>query len=913
MLFVPNHSNSLVDPLVLMASLRRPLTVTAKNALGRNPLLRWLMSALGVVTFHRREDAGKDTTDQRHNVRSMQRCREILAAGGAVCIFPEGVSHSDSGLRPFKSGPARIALDFVRKEGNPGRLRVVPVGLMYTQKDRMRSDVWLRFGDAIDVGRWQELHTPGDADALTEEIRRRVQTLTLNFESRRESTILSWAAEIVATSGQRPIPLGRPAPAPSELFRLTARLQAGYQVLQHDSPQELDQLSTRIRRYRHELRRLGIDAGEVYLPMHLGRALLFVARELELIVVGAPLALFGALNHLAPYWIVRRVAQRLSKDKDHWASNVIYPGLVVFPLFYLIQLLAAWLLLPVAWALLYSVALPYTGYYALLYGDRFTTTFRRSRTFLYFLMNRQSQTRLATEGSEILAHIRELGKRVELRAPYPQDDLDAPRGTPQFSMTASDFNRQVREDCDTLRQLLDGLERLRESWNEVRQTVQSRERGYFTPDEDDRVRQCLLSYRNHRLALYEMIGRYMDYEQVADRSEQLRGFMVGYAAALALCAASLQLIETYEHVPLVRAKLNEPDARFGLNAGFFEEIVRAYTAPHGFRLLHSAGRFWLRNRRDLRRLGLANDADCRWLGGIIRQQRSAVHSGFWGLFVRRLRYDWRALWRLLVSPVHWARYGLQSFVGATFSGLRTTLHYRPAIDEEALARLRNELQSGDVLLVRAEQKVTTALLPGFWAHAAIYIDSRGDLERMGIGQHPHVRKHLSAIPADGGQFGYVLEAISPGVLVNPLERCLYADHVVVLRPNVTATDMQEALVAAFGHVGKPYDFEFDFNVTSRLVCTELVYRSFHKRGAIDFPLVKRLGRFTLSGDDIMNWLLEQHSGNGAGDPPPFHVAALVLQSGSGGVRFVPPAEALAALRTIQSGEFPETTPIAVRP
>ncbi len=414
-LFVPNHTNALVDPMVIMTSLRRPLTVTAKNVLARNPPLRWLMSALGVVTFQRREDAGQEVADQRHNVRSMQRCREILAEGGAVCIFPEGISHSDPSLRPFKAGPARIALDFLRKEGNPGRLRIVPVGLLYTEKDRMRSDIWLRFGTAIDVERWQEDHPQGDADALTEEIRRRVQALTLNFETRRESVILSWAAEIVVTGGDRPIALGQAEASPADFFRLTARLQAGYHELSADCREELDRLSTQIRRYRRELNRCGIEAGEVYLPIHFGGAVLFLVRELELVVVGAPLALFGALNHTAPYFLVKQLARRLSKDKDHWASNVIYPGLVIFPFFYLVQLLAAWLLLPRLWALLYSVALPYTGYYALLYGNRFTTAFRRARTFIHFLTNPSSQERLAREGREIIAHIRALGERVEAR------------------------------------------------------------------------------------------------------------------------------------------------------------------------------------------------------------------------------------------------------------------------------------------------------------------------------------------------------------------------------------------------------------------------------------------------------------------------------------------------------------------
>ena len=209
-LFVANHTNALVDPLVLLIGLRRPLTITAKRTLANNPLLAWPMSRLGVITFDRREDAGPSPPDQRHNVNAMRRCREVLAAGGAVCIFPEGVSHSDPGLRPFKAGPARIALDFLRKETGAGPLRIVPVGLLYTRKDHPRSDVWLRFGEPLDVGQWKTEHPDGDSESLTHELQRRVEEVALSFATRREAALVAWAAEIVATGGDMTTAKGRP-------------------------------------------------------------------------------------------------------------------------------------------------------------------------------------------------------------------------------------------------------------------------------------------------------------------------------------------------------------------------------------------------------------------------------------------------------------------------------------------------------------------------------------------------------------------------------------------------------------------------------------------------------------------------------------------------------------------------------
>jgi 1-acyl-sn-glycerol-3-phosphate acyltransferase len=415
-LFVANHTNALVDPLVLMISLRRRLTLTAKNVLGQNRVIGALMAALGVVTFHRREDVGKGA-DRKKNLHSLERCRQILRQGGAVCIFPEGISHSDPQLRPFRTGAARLALDYVGQDNNPGNLLLVPVGLLYTDKDKFRSGVWLGYGQPVDVGQWLQENPEADAGKLTEEIRRRVEELTLNFQTRRESLILTWGAEILASGGTAPPPLGWASRPLANDFQLLMRLQAGYRLLVETRPAEVDALSKRVRRYRSELKRLGIDPHEVYLPMHYVKALFFLIRELELLTIGAPLALFGALNHLAPYWIVRTIARALSRDKDHWATNVVYPSFVVFPLCYAVQIAVAWWLLPAAWAALYTVALPYTGAVALLYGDRAGSTWRRLRTFLYFFHNRSRQEELAREGRDIIAAIRGLGEQLPRLAP----------------------------------------------------------------------------------------------------------------------------------------------------------------------------------------------------------------------------------------------------------------------------------------------------------------------------------------------------------------------------------------------------------------------------------------------------------------------------------------------------------------
>jgi len=60
---------------------------------------------------------------------------------------------------------------------------------------------------------------------------------------------------------------------------------------------------------------------------------------------------------------------------------------------------------------------------------------------------------------------------------------------------------------------------------------------------------------------------------------------------------------------------------------------------------------------------------------------------------------------------------------------------------------------------------------------------------------------------------------------------------------LTDKQVAAAIIRAFGNLGLEYDFNFDFNDTSRLVCSQVVYVSY--KGMIDIELKTVMGRQTL--------------------------------------------------------------------
>ena len=142
LVFVLNHPNGLLDPLLLRISLGIPARFLAKSTLFGNPLGRLAMDAFDTIPIyraHEAKDAKKNETkdgkpgDPSRNEESFARCRAVLASAGALALFPEGTSHSDSQLRPLKTGAARIALSAAARARRPRRHRRAGGALLRAQ------------------------------------------------------------------------------------------------------------------------------------------------------------------------------------------------------------------------------------------------------------------------------------------------------------------------------------------------------------------------------------------------------------------------------------------------------------------------------------------------------------------------------------------------------------------------------------------------------------------------------------------------------------------------------------------------------------------------------------------------------------------------------------------------------------
>jgi len=112
-LIVANHSNSLLDCLVLMLSFREIVRFVAMHILWSYPLVRYFLWMGGTIPVFRPQD--RDKMAKRQGVtKYLESNEQVMAvvqdafAQYPVAIFPEGTTHLEGKMKPFKSGPARF-------------------------------------------------------------------------------------------------------------------------------------------------------------------------------------------------------------------------------------------------------------------------------------------------------------------------------------------------------------------------------------------------------------------------------------------------------------------------------------------------------------------------------------------------------------------------------------------------------------------------------------------------------------------------------------------------------------------------------------------------------------------------------------------------------------------------------------
>ena len=396
-LFVANHNNGLVDPMVVLYALGRPVVFVAKATLWKIPVLRSILDLLGCVPVVRRGEEEREISlkGEERNRDSFRRLASVLDKEGCVLIFPEGRSHSDPRLSPMRTGAARVLL-LSRKSPV-----VLPVGLWFTKKEEFRSDVLLRVGPSVPP--------PAEAtvEAWTDSIGAALEAVTLNADDWRDHEI---AAAVDALYGKK---IGRDFFEGEEeegqlgrSLRVRQVLLAARRDLERLHPGEVTSLARRTLALNHLLSRISLSFSSLDSPPPASTILWHTLKALAVIALGFPVAVLGVAAWWVPYRLCGVVANRVpgaAKERDQIALYKLLAGAVLFPLFFALETAAVWAAASPLWSAVAFACLPFAGISSLYFFEYATWRERQAKELLALLVSPSAIARLRTERNELVA------------------------------------------------------------------------------------------------------------------------------------------------------------------------------------------------------------------------------------------------------------------------------------------------------------------------------------------------------------------------------------------------------------------------------------------------------------------------------------------------------------------------------
>lgn len=414
LLFTSNHPGSVTDAFIIGTVVPRQVHFVATVQLFKFKPLAWLLKQCGIIPINRVKD---DPKAMRSVKDTFEACFKVLEPGGAIGIFPEGITYDDSQLKTVKTGAARMALELENRHGAKLGLKIVPVGLTYSAKERYRSEVLAHFGEPILVPQFVGGYAERRKEAINElnaEIERRIQSLILHLPKLEEARVVEAVKRLYLDRLKLGnIIIKEPMSAQAEELVLTQTINNTVSYVYRNQRERFVAFVRKLDHYERWLKRLKLSDETVRRFADRGNLARSSAWWAFVAVAGFPIALYGWLHRVIPAglisWLVNRLTDAHARKAQ--APHVsMLTGLAGFGVCYVgyVWFVHRWFGWPVS--LWYAVSLPVAGlisHYYLREMVRLCDALRRTVVLFRVPFARR---RLLSLRSELIAHIED-GRR----------------------------------------------------------------------------------------------------------------------------------------------------------------------------------------------------------------------------------------------------------------------------------------------------------------------------------------------------------------------------------------------------------------------------------------------------------------------------------------------------------------------
>ncbi len=358
-LIASNHPTAFIEPLLIGSTLKKPIYYLVRADIFKDGIIKFFTDAFGMIPVYRFVDGYSGLKNNQEIFRMLYK---KLKENNIIVVFAEGNTIQEKRLRPIKKGTARLAFGCYEKYGIED-IDIIPAGVNYTYPNQYRKDVMIEFGEPIQMADYMDVYKEHPNRAivkLTKELQRRMKQFVICIDDKADETLVEQQF-ILNRSSYR----SRIFPV-KELSNeeLKSEWKIANAVNQMEDAEKAA-LKIKSQKYFDQLDQHNLKDHSV----HNGNQFFSVFRTL-LIILGFIPMLIGVLSNIIPVLIANSYVAKNVKFVEFEAPLRFVINLGLHLLVWIIMMIVA-IVTGNQYLLCFTIAMPFLGYFALIYFDIF--------------------------------------------------------------------------------------------------------------------------------------------------------------------------------------------------------------------------------------------------------------------------------------------------------------------------------------------------------------------------------------------------------------------------------------------------------------------------------------------------------------------------------------------------------------
>lgn len=372
-IFSANHTNTLMDALVLITSSKEKKVFIARGDIFKNPFIAKLMHFCRILPIYRIRDGFKNVKD--NNSEIIDKAVDVVHDNVKLFLYPEAAHRTKHSLRQLSKGIFHIALQANQQFGHERPIYIIPTGIEYGDYFRYRSSALISFGKAINVTEFVNQHKDENEAVIMNGLRdllsQNMASLISFIPDNEENYDAIWELTKIkaGTSDSLESRLERNQKTIKEILEFKER-----------EPEKAEELFEKVNKFTKKRKKKGISIKSVTKE----KPCLSVLWKTFAAILGLPLYAVAAVSTL-PIWLLTMILKKSIKDKA-WSNTVSFGvELILHPLMMLACIITTFSLLP--WELALAGSVLY--YFCYMYFVDFNEFIRKWASDVRWMFNKK--------------------------------------------------------------------------------------------------------------------------------------------------------------------------------------------------------------------------------------------------------------------------------------------------------------------------------------------------------------------------------------------------------------------------------------------------------------------------------------------------------------------------------------------